>query len=113
VEVEIGMSGEVSRLSLATCPSSTKAAFGGESAGGGGIPLADVVQSGGSPSALVAVQPAGKSGGVTASKLSAKVVSGVSQAAVAASSTSVVVVELEPSKPPAATSRLPIALPAM
>jgi hypothetical protein len=78
-----------------------------------GIPLADVVQNGGSPSALSAVQPAGRAGGVTPSKFSAYVVVGLWQLAVAASSTSVVAVALDPSKPPAATSLLSIALPAI
>src|SRR3954469_7379803 len=107
------MSGEVSRLSLATCPPSTYAEFGGESAGGGGWPVEDVVQSGGAPSVFAAVQPGGSAGGGTPSKFSAWGAVGVSQTGGAGSSTSVVVVELEPSYPPAATSRLPIALPAM
>ena len=47
-----------------------KAAFGSVSAGGFGIPLFDVTQSGGGPKALVANQSDGNSGGVTLSKFS-------------------------------------------
>jgi hypothetical protein len=46
------------------------AALGGVSAGGVGIPLLDVTQSGGIPNALVANQSAGNAGGVTLSKFS-------------------------------------------
>jgi hypothetical protein len=46
------------------------AALGGVSAGGVGIPLLDVTQSGGIPNALVANQSDGNAGGVTLSKFS-------------------------------------------
>jgi hypothetical protein len=46
------------------------AALGGVSAGGFGIPLFDVTQSGGIPNALVANQSGGNAGGVTLSKFS-------------------------------------------
>jgi hypothetical protein len=109
--VEIGMLGESSRLSLTTPGLSTKAAFGGVSAGGVGMPELDVCHSGGGPSAFVAVQPAGNAGGVTPSKFSLNVVSGCAQEAVPASSTSVRGVELVVPDPPAATSVAPIAVP--
>ena len=47
-----------------------KAAFGSVSAGGFGIPLFDVTQSGGGPKALVANQSDGNAGGSTLSKFS-------------------------------------------
>ena len=67
------------------------AAFGGVSAGGMGMPLFDVIQSGGGPSAFVGSQSAGNAGGVTVSKFSLHVrgkehagqVSGLSVCAVA------------------------------
>ena len=105
------MLGESSRLSLTTCGLSTKAAFGGVSADGVGMPEFDVCHSGGGPSAFVAVQPAGSAGGVTPSKFSLNVVVGFTQEALPASSTSVRAVELVPSDPPAATSVDPIAAP--
>src|ERR1041385_135114 len=68
------MGGESSRLSLTVAGSSTKTAFGAESAGGAGRPESDVTQSGWGPAAFAAVQPAGSAGGVTPSKLSANAV---------------------------------------
>jgi hypothetical protein len=109
--VEIGMLGESSRLSLTTWGLSTKAAFGGVSKGGVGIPVFDVVQSGAGPWSFVAVQPGGSAGGVTPSKFSLNVVVGCAQEALPASSTSVWGVELVVPDPPAATSVLPIAVP--
>jgi hypothetical protein len=50
------------------------AAFGDVSAGGTGIPEFDVTQSGGSPSAFVAIQSAGNAGGATLSKFSLKTI---------------------------------------
>ena len=50
-----------------------EAEFGGVSAGGLGIPVFDVTQSGGGPSAFVASQSGGKAGGVTLSKFSLSV----------------------------------------
>ena len=70
------MLGESSRLSLTTWGLSTKAAFGGVSKGGVGIPVFDVVHSGAGPSSFVAVQPGGSAGGVTPSKFSLNVVVG-------------------------------------
>jgi hypothetical protein len=109
--VTIGMLGESSRLSLTVPGLSTKAAFGGVSKGGVGMPELEVSHSGGGPSAFVAVQPAGRAGGVTPSKFSVNVVSGTAHDAVPASSTSVVVVDAEPVFPPSATSVVPIAVP--
>ena len=60
------MLGESSRLSLTTWGLSTKAAFGGVSKGGVGMPVFDVCHSGAGPSAFVAVQPGGSAGGVDA-----------------------------------------------
>ena len=105
------MLGESSRLSLTTWGLSTKAAFGGVSKGGVGIPVFDVVHSGAGPWSFVAVQPAGNAGGVTPSKSSLNVVVGSAQEAVPASRTSVVAREVESLRPPAATSVLPIAAP--
>src|SRR5206468_2066363 len=65
-----GKCSESSRLSLTTAGSSMNAALGGVSAGGFGIPLFDVTQSGGIPNALVANQSGGNAGGVTLSKFS-------------------------------------------
>lgn len=65
-----GKCSESSRLSLRTAGSSMNAALGGVSAGGFGIPLFDVTQSGGGPKALVASQSDGNTGGVTLSKFS-------------------------------------------
>jgi hypothetical protein len=48
------------------------AAFGGEKAGGIGIPEFEVTQSGGGPCTFVATQFGGSTGGVTASKFSTK-----------------------------------------
>ena len=48
------------------------AAFGDVSAGGTGTPEFDVTQSGGGPSAFVAIQSAGNAGGVTSSKYTLK-----------------------------------------
>jgi hypothetical protein len=48
------------------------AAFGDVSAGGTGTPEFDVTQSGGGPSAFVAIQSAGKTGGATLSKYTLK-----------------------------------------
>jgi hypothetical protein len=62
------MLGESRRLSLTTAGSSTKAAFGIESAGGVGTPELEVTHSGAGPAAFVAVHPAGSAGGVTPSK---------------------------------------------
>ena len=65
--------GEVSRLSLTVAGSLIQAAFGGESAGGDGNPEFEVCQSISSGLIpLVAIQPAGRAGGVTLSKLSNK-----------------------------------------
>jgi hypothetical protein len=105
------MLGESSRLSLTTCGLSTKAAFGGVSKGGVGIPVCDVVHSGAGPWAFVAVQPGGSAGGVTPSKLSLNVVVGSAQEGVPASRISVVASEFESLRPPAATSVFPIAAP--
>jgi hypothetical protein len=110
--VTIGMLGESRRLSLTPWGLSTKAAFGGESEGGGGMPELEVTHSGGSPWSFVAVQPAGSAGGVTPSKSSLNVVAGSSQEAVPASSTSVFGVDTASTAPPAASSVLPIAVPA-
>jgi hypothetical protein len=68
------MLGESRRLSLTPPGSSTKAAFGIESAGGVGTPELEVTHSGAGPAAFVAVQPAGNAGGVTPSKFSLNVV---------------------------------------
>ena len=76
------------------------------------MPAFDVTQSGGCPWSFIAVQPAGSAGGVTPSKFSVKTVSGWTQEAVPASSTSVAAVDVEPVSPPAATSVFPIAAPA-
>ena len=57
-----------SRLSLTTAGSSINRALGAVSAGGIGTPELDVTQSGGVPSAFVASQPGGNSGGVKVSK---------------------------------------------
>lgn len=65
--------GESRYLSLMAAGSSTHAALGGESAGGDGSPEFELCQS--IPSGLiplVAIQPAGRAGGVTLSKLSSK-----------------------------------------
>ena len=105
------MLGESSRLSLTTCGLSTKAAFGGVSAGGVGMPEFEVCHSGGGPSAFAAVHPAGSAGGVTPSKFSLNVVVGCAQEALPASSTSVLAVELPVAVPPAATSVVPIDVP--
>jgi hypothetical protein len=59
-----------SRLSLTTAGSSIKTALGAVSAGGIGSPELEVTHSGGGPSAFVASQPPGNSGGVTKSKFS-------------------------------------------
>src|SRR6188472_3099311 len=59
-----------SRLSLTTDGSSIKRALGGESAGGIGSPELEVTHSGGGPSAFVASQPPGNTGGVNPSKFS-------------------------------------------
>ena len=48
------------------------AAFGDVSAGGAGTPEFDVTQSGGGPSAFVAIQSTGNAGGVTSSKYTLK-----------------------------------------
>jgi hypothetical protein len=48
------------------------AAFGDVSAGGTGIPEFDVTQSGGGPSAFVAIQSTGNAGGATLSKYTLK-----------------------------------------
>jgi hypothetical protein len=61
--------GESRRLSLTLAGSSTKAAFGAESAAGVGLPELEVVHRP-VPEALVAVQPAGSAGAVTPSKFS-------------------------------------------
>ena len=100
------MLGESSRLSLTPWGLSTKAAFGGVSKAGEGIPAFDVVQSGGGPGAFVAVHPGGNAGGVTPSKFSLNVVVGSAQEGVRASSTSVVASGVESLRPPAATSVL-------
>ena len=63
----MAMVGESSRLSLTSSGSSTKAALGSESAGGGGSPASEVTQSGAGPEPFV-VHPAGSAGGVTPSK---------------------------------------------
>lgn len=63
--------GESRYLSLIAAGSFTHAAFGGESAGGDGSPEFEVCQN--IPSGLiplVAIQPPGRTGGVTLSKLS-------------------------------------------
>jgi hypothetical protein len=65
----MAIAGELRRLSLTVSGSSTKAAFGAESAAGDGVPPLDVVQSGAVPLAFAAVQPAGSAGAVTPSKL--------------------------------------------
>jgi hypothetical protein len=75
----IGMVGESSRLSLTTPGLSTKAAFGGVSAAGGGMPELEVVHRGAGPGAFVAVQPAGSAGAVTPSKFWVYVVTGAAQ----------------------------------
>src|SRR5690242_14041056 len=106
------MLGDSSRLSLTPWGLSTKAEFGGESEAGGGWPEFEVTHSGGSPWSFGAVQPAGSVGGVTPSKFSLNVVVGSAQEAVSASSTSVFGVDAPPAAPPAATSVLPIAVPA-
>src|SRR6478672_7747808 len=59
-----------SRLSLTTAGSSINRALGDVSAGGVGTPELDVTHSGGGPSALVASQSGGNSGGVNGSKFS-------------------------------------------
>src|SRR5215468_9518244 len=105
------MLGESSRLSLTTCGSSTTAEFGGVSNPGGGKPPFDVTQSGGGPWSFVAVQPAGRSGGVTPSNASLNVVCGTAQEVLPASRISVAAVAVAPIFPPAATSLFPIAAP--
>jgi hypothetical protein len=110
--VTIGMLGDSSRLSLTTWGLSTKAAFGGVSEGGVGMPEFDVTQNGGGPWSFVAVQPAGRAGGVTPSKFSEYVVTGSAQEALPEASTSVAAVDVKPVSPPAATSVFPIAAPA-
>jgi len=62
------MGGKSSRLSLIVAGSSTKAAFGNESAAGAGRPELEVTHNGEGPVAFVAVQPAGRFGVVTPSK---------------------------------------------
>src|SRR6476620_3163173 len=59
-----------SRLSLTSAGSSMKRALGAVSDGGVGSPELEVTHSGGGPSAFVASQPPGNSGGVTKSKFS-------------------------------------------
>jgi hypothetical protein len=71
--LETWIDGESSRLSLTTVGSLINAALGSESAAGVGVPVAEVAQSIISGSiALVAVHPAGSTGGVTLSKFSLK-----------------------------------------
>src|SRR5438093_4118 len=73
----MAMLGELSCLSLIAAGSSTNAALGDVSAAGDGLPELEVTHSGAGPLAFVAVHPAGKAGGVTPSKFSLNVVTGV------------------------------------
>src|ERR1044072_2053960 len=66
----MGMISESSRLSLTTAGSSIKTAFGAVSATGVGTPEFEVTHKGAGPTAFIAAQPAGTTGGVRLSKFS-------------------------------------------